>query len=96
MIVTMFWHGGSSYEVFDTHSARDAEQFESLNAAKRAFSARTCGRDSYYPCVSDCLPEDGGPEAWIFKGPAAGNIGAEYPDFTMNFGPRGGVRVCPA
>lgn len=89
MKVTMFWHGGSSYAVFDTHSKRDAEQFDSLADAKRAFGARS--HDSYYPCVDEIAPEDGGPEAWIFLG--ADVIGAEYPDRILRFGKRGAV-VC--
>jgi hypothetical protein len=94
MKVTMFWFGGSSYAMFDTHNPRDAEEFDSMRAARNAFAART--NDSYYPCVDEESPDDGGPEAWIFKGPAKQNIGAEYPDFTMSFGPRGGVRVTRA
>jgi hypothetical protein len=94
MKVTMFWHGGSNYACFDTHNEADAEEFDSIESAKRAFAARS--NDSYYPCVDECSPDDGGPEAWIFKGAAKDNIGAEYPDFTMSFGPRGGVRVARA
>ena len=90
--VTMFWHGGSSYACFDTSSKRDAETFDSLESAKRAFAARTS--DRYYPCVGESSPDDGGPSAWIFKG--ANVIGAECPDFVLSFGPRGGVRVDPA
>lgn len=91
MQVTMFWHGGSSYACFDVHNKRDAEQFNSLAAAKRAFASRSNGRDSYYPCVNECSPEDGGPEAWIFLG--ANVIGQEYPDRILRFGKRGAV-VC--
>lgn len=94
MRVTMFWHGGSSYAQPDTHSARDAEEFDSLRAAKRAFESRTS--DSHYPCVDDIPEDDGGPSAWLFKGAAADCLGADYPDFTMCFGPRGGVQVSRA
>ena len=91
MRVTMFWTGGSSYAPFSTHEPRDAEQFDSLADARRAFAARLS--DSFYPCVSDDAPEDGGPEAWIFYGRKRDCIGAEYPDRIMRFGPRGGVVV---
>jgi len=57
MRVTMFWHGGSSYAVFDVHNRAHAEVFNSLAEAKRAFMGRANGRDSYYPCVDDCAPE---------------------------------------
>ena len=87
--VTMFWHGGSSYACFDTNSKRDAEQFDSLAAAKRAFASRP--NDSYYPCVDEVSPDEGGPEAWIFIG--ANVLGQDYPDFILSFGKRGGV-VC--
>ena len=89
MKVTMFWSGGSNYAGFDTSSERDAENFDSLAAAKRAFSART--NDSYYPCVEDDVPEDGGPEAWIFIGENV--LGQDCPDRVLRFGPRGGVIV---
>jgi hypothetical protein len=92
--VTMFWHGGSSYATFDTHNPDDAEQFDSLAKAKRAFAARLS--NSHYPCVEDSAPDEGGPEAWVFKGPKKDCIGADYPDFLMSFGPRGGVVVVPA
>ena len=84
MRVTMFWHGGPSYAVFDTHNPEDAEEFASLRDARNAFWRRA-DFDRYYPCVDS-------PEAWILKGPAGSNIGAEYPDFLLTLGPRGGVR----
>lgn len=91
MKVTMFWHGGSSYACFDTHSKRDAEQYNSLKDAISAFAGRSNGQDSYYPCVSEDSPENGGPEAWVFIG--ANVIGADYPDRILRFGRRGGV-IC--
>ena len=91
MKVTMFWSGGSSYACFDVHSSDDAEVFDSLDGAKRAFRNRT--QDAFYPCVDDSSPEDGGPEAWIFFGESHPVIGQEYPDRVLRFGPRGGV-VC--
>jgi len=62
MKVTMFWHGGSSYACPSVHNEDDAEVFDSIKTAKRSFERR-CG-DPYTPCVSDCPPDDGGPEAW--------------------------------
>ena len=91
MIVTMFWHGGSSYAAPDTSDPRDAEQFASLADARRAFRARLS--DPYYPCVSDNAPEDGGPEAWIVFGRKCDALGTDYPDRIMRFGLRGGVVV---
>ena len=92
MKVTMYWHGGSSYGAPDTHSASDAEVFASLESARRSFAARA-DHDPYYPCVEDCAPDEGGPEAWLFFGNAHPVVGEEYPDRTMRFGPRGGVIV---
>lgn len=88
MKITMYWHGGSSYGPPDLHSAKDAEQFDSLKSAKLAFWRRA-DFDPYYPCVADCTPEDGGPEALIFKG--ANVVGQECPDYIMRMGRRGGV-----
>ena len=84
MKVTMFWHGGSNYACFDTHDPKDAEEFDSLSAAKRSFESRA-DFDPYYPCVES-------PEAWIFNGSAESNLGAEYPDYVLTLGPRGGVQ----
>jgi hypothetical protein len=94
MRVTMFWHGGSGYAAPDMHSERDAEVFDSIADAKRAFAARA-DHDPYYPCVDDCSPEDSGPEAWLFFGKPSDHpiLGAEYPDRLLSFGPRGGVVV---
>ena len=94
MLCTMFWHGGSSYAVFDTHNPRDAEEFRSIKDAKDAFWRRL--GDRYYPCVSDAIPDDGGPEAWLFLCPKRDAIGQDYPDRIIKFGPRGGVIVEPA
>lgn len=83
--VTMFWHGGSSYACFDVHSARDAEVFDSLADARRAFERRA-DFDPHYPCVES-------PEAWIFYGDSHPVIGEEYPDRIIRLGKRGGVIV---
>jgi hypothetical protein len=93
MKVTMFWHGGPGYSVFDVHNPRDAEMFGSLADAKRAFASRVW--DNYYPCVEEAQPDDGGPEAWLFLGASNKHpiIGHEYPDRIMRFGRRGGVVV---
>lgn len=84
MAVTMFWHGGHNYAMFDTHSKRDAEQFNSIAAAKAEFANRAANNDPYYPCVEDS-------EAWLFLCPAKDAVGQEYPDRTLKIGPRGGV-----
>jgi hypothetical protein len=91
MKVTMFWHGGPGYAVFDVHNPRDAEVFDSLDDAKRAFASRT--HESYYPCVEDSPPDEGGPEAWLFLGKDHPIVGHEYPDRIMRFGKRGGVVI---
>ena len=89
MKVTMFWHGGSSYSGFDVHNEDDASVFPSIKAAIDKFAG--CVGDPYTPGVSDCAPEDGGPEAWLFFGKDHPVIGQEYPDRILKFGPRGGV-----
>lgn len=78
MIVTMLWHGGSSYAV---PTDEDAERFASLKEAKEEFWRRA-DYDPYYPCVEN-------PEAWIFIGRTVG----EYPDRIMRLGKRGAVVV---
>ena len=94
MKVTMFWHGGVSYACFDTHDPKDAEVFESIERAKRAFKNRAW--DRFYPCVDECEPGEGGPEAWLFFGDKHPVLGGDYPDRIMSFGPRGGVVVSRA
>ena len=88
--MTMYWYGGSSYAAFDLNSKRDAENFDTLRSAIRAFANRA-DADPYYPCVDNVAPDDGGPTAWLFKGENI--IGGDYPDFTLSFGPRGGVHI---
>lgn len=77
MRVTMLWYGGTSYAA---PSAEDAEHFSSLKSAKNTFWHRA-DFDPRYPCVES-------PEAHIF----IGNAVADYPDFVLSLGPRGGVR----
>lgn len=84
MKVTMFWHGGSSYAMFDTHSAQDAEQFDSLRDAINEFQHRYSGHDRYYPCVEN-------PTAWIFFGENI--IGQDYPDRVLTINKRGSVHM---
>lgn len=91
MKVYMLWHGGSSYAMFDQFNRDDIEEFDSIKDAVESFRARA-DFDPYYPCVSDGLPEEGGPEAWLcFDNPYQN--GDLYPDRVLSFGPRGGV-VC--
>ncbi len=82
----MFWHGGSSYAMFDLSDPSHAETFSSMEAAKAEFASRA--NDRFYPCVDRVSPDDGGPSAWVFLGEVS-----DYPDRVMSFGPRGGVRV---
>ena len=83
------WSGGSSYAMPDLFNRRDIEIFDSLSDARRTFSARA-DHDTYYPCVSDDMSDDGGPEMWIyFSDPF--ECGDAYPDRIVSFGPRGGV-----
>ena len=89
MRCTMFWHGGSSYAMFDTNEAGDAVVCNSIAEAKDRFAGYV--GDSYTPCVSDCPPDEGGPEAWLFFGKDHPVLGGDYPDRILKFGPRGGV-----
>lgn len=93
MRVTMYWYGGISYAVPNLHCPDDAEVFHSIKDAKRSFASRLW--DSYYPCVTDNSPEDGGPEAWLFIGgkPSEHPLTGDYPDRIMRFGKRGAVLV---
>jgi len=94
MKVYMLWNGGSSYAGFDNYNRADIEQFDSMQDAIRSFRARA-DYDPYYPCVSEEIPEDGGPEAWLcFNDPY--QIPDLYPDRLLSFGPRGGVVMSPA
>lgn len=95
MKCTMFWHGGSSYAVFDTSDKRDAIVCDSIADAVSEFKSRA-GSDPYFPCVSDDTQEDGGPSAWLFFGDKHPVLGGDYPDRIIEFGPRGGVRVTEA
>ena len=86
----MLWHGGSSYEV--GYIDEDTEEFPSLAAAKDAFAGRADTLETYYPCVSEDTPEDGGPSAQVFFADPR-EFADPYPDRVLSFGPRGGVRV---
>jgi len=87
MKITMFWHGGSNYAVFNTSSAQDAEVFSSLQSAKDTFKARA-GQNPHYPCVDEETSE-----AWLFLGENHPVLGGDYPDMLLRFGPCGGVVV---
>lgn len=94
MECVMLWHGGASYASFDAE--RDGEHFPSIAAAMRAFERRQW--DSYYPCVYSDTPENGGPEAWLIFAnertwATIKGSGDLYPDRTLAFGPRGGIRM---
>ena len=78
MIVTALWYGSSSYAA---PTADDAETFPSLYQAVQTFQARA-DFDPEYPCVD-------GPAMLIFRGRSIG----EYPDYVIELGPRGGVRI---
>ena len=95
MKVTMYWSGGSSYAPADVHESEHAEVFDSIREAREDFAMRASVSATYYPCVDDCGPEDGGPIAWLFLDDGDGHpvVGQEYPDRVLYFGPRGGVRM---
>jgi len=76
MKVVMFWHGGSSYSMFNTSDKNDAEQFASLKDAKEEFINRAHGFDPYRPCVE-------GSSAWIFKGRGKDALGGDCPDYVI-------------
>ena len=84
MIVTMFFHGGSSYAPFDTSNPEDAEEYGSLKDAMDSFAGRV-DFDPYYPCTDDSA------EAWIMRGRPEDNLGRDYPDWVLRLGPKGGV-----
>ena len=90
MRVTMFFHGGYSYAMFNTNRKRDAEEFPSLRAAVETFRKRTSGLDSRYPCTDESAT------AWVMLCDARVAIGAEYPDRTITIGKRGGLVVADA
>jgi len=81
------WYGGTSYGNPDPE--KDLEHFSSLKMAKIVFDARTS--DCSYPCVSNQIPDFGGPEMAIYWGddPCVEN----GPDLILSFGPRGGART---
>lgn len=89
----MLWHGGASYAEPEVD---DAEEFDSLQELCDAFERRTWSSETYYPCVSDDQPEEGGPVGWVFLSDPREHAGDLYPDRLINFGPRGGVRVMSA
>lgn len=98
MRVWMLWHGGASYAPGDVET--DLEEFSTLGAAADSFAGRASSLETFYPCVSEEEPDDGGPEAWLFltdpRPPAGEPTGDAYPDRIMAFGPRGGVRISDA
>jgi len=88
----MLWHGGSSYGVGTI--PEDVESFDSLQDALHEFQAREEGWNTYYPCVSDETPENGGASAWLWFAFPEGSD--PYPDRVVEFGPRGGLVVSNA
>jgi hypothetical protein len=84
----MLWNGGSSYAHSDNFNRADCERFDSLAAAKHEFKSRL--HDTYYPCVENDTPDNGGPWAWLcFADPY--QIGDLYPDRILELGARGGL-----
>ena len=83
---SMMWHGGSSYG----HGSYpdDLEWFETLSELEREFDSRADSWNTYYPCVDRVPPDDGGPSAWVFYGEPTGDV---YPDWVIEYGPRGGL-----
>lgn len=78
MKVCWHWCGGPSYAVPSPDCK--PEQFASIEEAKAEFASRL--NDPYYPCVEN-------PVAWVWKGQESD----EYPDWTMELGPRGGIKL---
>lgn len=89
----MLWHGGSSYACFDQFRREDIDECASLKEARELFESRTWNQiQPSTPCVEDCTPEDGGPEAWIcFENPF--EVPDLYPDRILSYGPRGGLHM---
>jgi len=77
------WHGGPNYAV---PSVEDTEQFDSIEAVKRALTDRRENRDGRTPVVTD----ESEFHVW-FEDPR-GSLDP-YPDRLVRFGPRGAVRV---
>ncbi len=88
--VWMLWHGGASYAAPATYRREDCEAFASMRDAKDEFVSRT--NDRRFPAVEKGTPESGGPAAFIYLSDPF-DSGSDYPDYTMHFGPRGGVRL---
>ena len=84
MKVYMHWYGGSSYSFGSPKE--DAEEFDSIKAAKRTFEARA-DFDPYCPCV------DENTEAHLYFVDPSTVSGDPYPDAILTLGPRGGVRM---
>ena len=86
------WFGGSGYSFPE---ADDYEVFDSLKEAKDTFYGRA--HDSYYPCVEESEPQNGGPSMLVWFGSPEGEFPCDcYPDREITFGPRGGIRVSRA
>ena len=82
----MLFHGGHSYSAPSVHDDTP-EFFDTLEAAKWAFEARTSGYHSHlYPCTDETAT------AWLFADNPR-KTGCEYPDRIITLGPRNGVRL---
>lgn len=86
MTVYMIWNGGSGYGCGELD---DLEEFETLAAARQAFTERATTFDAYYPCVEHDTPDNGGPTAWLYMDKPTDPDA--YPDRVLEFGPRGGL-----
>jgi len=83
MKVYMLWHGGSSY----AHPYPDeAESCASIEEAVQLFEDRLHNRSfPATPCVDDTA------SAWLCAGkPEYDDV---YPDYIIDIGPRGGIRL---
>lgn len=86
MRVKMLWYGGCSYAA---PTNEDAEDCDSIAQAVRICEARGDNDDGSTPCVE--YNEDDATAAWLF----VGEIG-DYPDYTVERGPRGAYRAVRA
>jgi hypothetical protein len=82
------WWGFSA--ILPSNRERNLDHEKSLDVLVKSFDRRRL--DSYYPCVSDETPEDGGPEGHLFFQDPTEHADL-YPDRIVRYGPRGGLVV---
>ena len=85
------WYGGSSYAHPDHYNTEDIEEFFSIQQAEHAMEDRGAFGHSYYPCIVDLPPDEGGHYMHLYK---ENPYQQDYltPDYSLEFTMSGALK----